>query len=217
MIRIVLLTLLPLITGILHIRAEYLPVDTPGRQRQIFIFKPLTTILILLLALLAPRPEPPLYQVAIVIALLFSLGGDIFLMLPQDRFLFGLASFLVAHLVYIVAFSLRTPELWTSWGVLPLLLYGAGMTAYLWPGVKRKMRLPVLLYILAILVMAWRGLEQWSQVGGTAALLAFAGTLFFVASDSLLAVNRFRRPFYLAQAFVLSTYYLAQWLIALSI
>lgn len=217
MTRAILLTLLPLVTGALHIRAEYLPPDAPGRQRQIFLFKPLTTTLIILLALLAPRPEPPLYQILVIIALLFSLGGDIFLMLPQDRFIFGLASFLVAHLVYIVAFSLRTPELFTSWGLLLLLLYGVGMTAYLWPGVKAKLRLPVLLYILAILVMAWRGLEQWSQVGSTATLLAFAGTLFFVASDSLLAVNRFRRPFHLAQALILSTYYLAQLLIALSV
>lgn len=217
MTRVILFSLLPLLTAILHIRAEYLPRDTPGRQRQIFLFKPLTTTLIILLALLAPRPEPPLYQVAIVVALLFSLGGDIFLMLPQDRFVFGLASFLVAHLVYIVAFSLRTPELLTVWGIIPLLLYGAGMVVYLWPGIKPALRGPVLIYIIAILVMAWRAGEQWAQVGTTPALLALVGSLFFAASDSLLAINRFRRPFYLAQALVLGTYYLAQWLIAMSV
>ena len=37
-------------------------------------------------------------------ALLFSLGGDVFLMLPGNYFIPGLASFLVAHLFYIALF-----------------------------------------------------------------------------------------------------------------
>ena len=139
------ISLLALITGSLHIRAEYLSRDNPGRQRQIFVFKPLTTTMIILLALLAPRPEPPAYQIAIVLGLLFSLAGDIFLMLPRDRFIFGLGSFLMAHIVYIIAFSLRTTALFTSWLIVPLLLYGLGMTWYLWPGIKPKMRVPVIL------------------------------------------------------------------------
>ena len=37
-----------------------------------------------------------------VAALVLSLVGDVFLMLPQDLFVFGLGSFLLGHIAYIV-------------------------------------------------------------------------------------------------------------------
>ncbi|MEM7345926.1 MAG: lysoplasmalogenase family protein, partial [Chloroflexota bacterium] len=66
------------ISATLHIWAEYY-----GSRTQIYICKPLTTTLILILAWLAPNAITPFYQYAIVLGLLFSLGGDIFLMLPS--------------------------------------------------------------------------------------------------------------------------------------
>ncbi len=138
-------------------------------------------------------------------------------MLPQDRFILGLLSFLIAHLWYIAAFSLGVEQLLTSWWIAPLLIYGLAIGALLLPGVKPKLRLPVALYILIILVMAWRAVERWAQLGDANSALALAGALSFVVSDSALALNRFRRPFHSAQAIVLSSYFLAQWLIALSV
>ncbi len=205
------LSIAGLVSGLLCIRANY-----RQSQRQFFFFKPLTTALIILLALLAPLPTNSLYKWLILAGLLFSLAGDIFLMLPRDRFVAGLISFLIAHLVYIVAFSLEADWLLSSWGIAPLL-YGVLMSAVLLPGLKGKLKIAVMLYILVILAMAWRALEWWAQISSASSALALAGALFFVASDSALALNRFRRPFHSAQAIVLSTYYLAQWFIALSI
>lgn len=48
-------------------------------------------------------------------------------------------------------------------------------------------------------------------------LLAAAGATLFMVSDAVLALNRFRTPFRLAQAAIMSTYVAAQLLIALSI
>jgi uncharacterized membrane protein YhhN len=48
-------------------------------------------------------------------------------------------------------------------------------------------------------------------------LLAFVGACLFAISDSALALNRFRRSFRSAQFLILSTYYAAQCLIALSV
>jgi uncharacterized membrane protein YhhN len=93
------MSLLVLLSASLHIRAEY-----SGPRWQVYVFKPLTTTLIIILALMATEPVSPFYQAMIVIGLVFSLGGDIFLMLPSDRFIGGLVSFLIAHLFYIVAF-----------------------------------------------------------------------------------------------------------------
>ena len=208
----ILLSVAIVVTAGLHIRAEY-----RGPRRHVYLFKPLTTSLIILLALLAVPPAEPWYKWLILLGLLFSLAGDIFLMLPQDRFVPGLVSFLVAHLFYIAAFSLRTPVWVTnSWSLL-LLLYGLGMGGVLLPAVKPKLKLPVLIYMLVILIMAWRALEQQFQMPGQKSLLALMGALLFVVSDSALALNRFRRPFAAAQLVILSTYYTAQWLIALSI
>ena len=58
---------------------------------------------------------------------------------------------------------------------------------------------------------------RWLAVEEAGALLACLGAVLFVASDSALAVNRFRRPFAASQLVVLGTYFSAQWLIALSI
>ena len=66
-----------------------------------YLFKPATTILILFVAITAPASK---YKFLIAIGMLFSLMGDIFLMLPSDQFLLGLICFLITHICYIVAF-----------------------------------------------------------------------------------------------------------------
>lgn len=180
-----------------------------------YVSKPLTTLLILLLALLGPADTGPGTRILIVLGLAVSLIGDIWLMLPRDRFVLGLASFAVAHLCYIAAFggTLSTcPPLWTY---LPYLAYAAGMSALLWRDAG-AMRLPVAVYALLLVSMAWLAGACWLQQGTTPALQGWLGALLFVTSDSLLAWNRFRRPIPNGAAWVLATYYLGQGLIALS-
>src|SRR5690606_41962032 len=94
---------LPLLTAVSACLAILGKYRGPGPL--VYLFKPLTTVLILLLALLASPPVTPAYQWLIVLGLLFSLAGDVFLMLPRDRFVAGLVSFLIAHLFYIAAFA----------------------------------------------------------------------------------------------------------------
>jgi uncharacterized membrane protein YhhN len=137
-------------------------------------------------------------------------------MLPKDRFIFGLVSFLIAHVFYIGAFTSDSGLRSTVWIVGGVLLTGIVMTALLLPYTGR-MKLPVLFYIVIILVMAWRAWERYHAIGRTNSLLAAVGAALFVFSDSLLAWNRFRRPFRSAEAVKLGAYFTAQWLIAISI
>ncbi|HEU4596473.1 MAG TPA: lysoplasmalogenase [Pyrinomonadaceae bacterium] len=205
-----LLSTLALVSAIHTIRAEY-----RGPRRRVYLFKPLTVVLIILIALEGNFSSPTIYRYLIVAGLLCSLAGDVFLMLPRDRFVEGLASFLVAHVLYIAAFSsggVRAPSVWV--GVL-LAAYGALMLRLLWPRLG-KLRAAVLIYVLAILLMAWLASSRWLVMGEAGSLPAFLGALLFVASDSLLAWNRFQGGFRAAQAWVLGTYFAAQWLIALS-
>ena len=76
-----------------------------GPRALVYAAKPLATLLILALAALAPPGADPWVARWIVAGLVFSLAGDVLLMLPSDRFAAGLASFLVAHLCYIAAFT----------------------------------------------------------------------------------------------------------------
>jgi len=79
------------------------------------------------------------------------------------------------------------------------------------------MKVPVMAYEVVILAMAWRALERWLQVEDVPAFVAFLGTLMFIFSDSLVGIREFVRKFRIAQVLILSTYFCAQWLIALSV
>ena len=123
----------------------------------VYIAKPLTTSLIIATALLLPDPHPYPYKVLIVVGLLYSLAGDICLMLPDDRFLYGLAMFLVAHILYIGAFFL-TPEMGAElWILVMCLVAGVLMVSLLWPGIRTaSLRAAVVLFMVAILSMGWQ-------------------------------------------------------------
>jgi uncharacterized membrane protein YhhN len=207
-----LLLLAVAVSALLAIRAHI----GPDKRWQIYILKPLTTALILALAVLTPSTDPR-YHLAVCVGLALSLAGDIFLMLPGDRFLPGLASFLLAHLAYLGAFTSGLP---VAPAVAPLVVYGAAgaaMLAALWPGLSHRLRAPVATYVLVIATMAAVALARWLDRGGSLALAAAVGAGLFMLSDALLALGRFRRSFPGARAAVLGTYWAAQLLIAVSV
>jgi len=199
------------VTGSLHVRAEY-----RGPRALVYVCKPLTTALILALALSAAAPVSTTYRVAIAVGLVCSLAGDVFLMLPADRFLQGVASFLLAHLAYLVAFTSDTPLGAEPLLLVPCLLVGAVMLSLLWKGLG-TMRIPVIVYLVVILAMLWQALTRGVMLGTTGAWLAAGGAALFVVSDAALALDRFRKPYRAAQAVILPTYYAAQLLIACSV
>lgn len=203
------LSLLVVVSASIHIRAEY-----RGPRQQIYIFKPLTMLLIGLIAILG-QGAPSFYKNMIIIGLVFSIMGDIFLMLPTDRFVAGLVSFLIAHLFYIGAFVAGI-DAFRWWPLIPFALFGIAIYIYLAPALG-KLKLPVLLYVGVIMVMAWVAWELWIQTGQSGALLAAFGAMLFVVSDAILAINRFRAPFKSARLLNLTTYFAAQWLIAGSV
>lgn len=195
----------------LHLRAAY-----RGPRWQVYFFKPLTTLLLLFLAASAPAAHGPAYRLAILIGLVFSLAGDVFLMLPRDRFIVGLASFLLAHLAYIAAFGATGPTASDTQLLLPLGVVAAILLRLLWPGLG-KLRIPVVLYTATIVVMVWRAWARSRGIPSLGTALAASGAALFLVSDALLALNRFRWRFPSAQASVQVTYVAAQALIAMSV
>jgi uncharacterized membrane protein YhhN len=186
----------------------------------VYVFKPLTTVLILAHAW--PRgAQAPRQRTLIRIGLLLSLLGDIFLMWPKQGFLPGLMAFALAHGAYIAAFCQPVRLAARAW---PFVVYGvaAGLIlATLWPGVPTGLRLPVLAYVVLLASMAAQAAVWWRS--GTAmpeqalARGAALGSLLFFVSDGLLAVNKFDTPLPLSALWILASYWLAQWCIASSL
>jgi len=198
-------------SAILHIWAEY-----HGPPIQIYVFKPLTMAFILIIALSKAKKSPSFYAYAIIAGLVCSMAGDVFLMLPSDRFVAGLVSFLIAHLLYIAAFTYGRPLRFPLWSLALFALYGVFIYSILYPHLG-DMKIPVFVYVAVIMVMGWRAWERWTETRMKTALLAFFGAMLFIISDSALALNKFREHFEIARALTLITYFSAQWLIALSV
>lgn len=207
----VVLLILAAVLAALEIRAE-----RAGARGQIYVLKPLTTVCILLIALLSPPPFRPGYHIPISLGLLFSLFGDVFLMLPRDRFLAGLAAFLMALVCYVMAFVnvAGVPAFWPA-GVI-LLVYGAWLLARLWPHLGGY-KIPVIVYSLVLLLMCAGAFEQLRHDAAPRTWFAFIGAVLFVISDSLLALDRFEARAQRRQTLVLASYFAAQWLIAVSV
>ena len=190
-----------------------------GAAWLVYGFKPLTTILILVLVrALRERPGPAAGgRRWIAVGLVFSLIGDVFLMLPGNWFVHGLVSFLIAHLFYLVALC-RGVRFMAHWQ--PFVFYAvvaSGLLVVLYPKLPAALVLPVLLYVLFLASMAAQAAARHRVLGDAATRLAALGGLLFMTSDAALAFNRFHTPFALAPLAVLATYYAAQTLLALSV
>jgi uncharacterized membrane protein YhhN len=207
-----LLSMLAFASAVSCIRAE-----RRGSRRALYVSKPATMLCVIAIAALGRGSATDPYALAILAGLVFSLAGDVWLMLPSDRFTAGLASFLVAHLCYVAAFAGPTGP---RGGWLGLLLFAGAASwtlALLLPGVRGgALRVAVVLYVANIAAMGWQASERALDLADPGAWLAAAGALLFLGSDSALAWNRFRRPLRGAETWVLSTYFGGQWLIALS-
>lgn len=186
----------------------------------LFVFKPLTTVLVIAHAW-SRGAAAPRQQRSVRIGLVLSLVGDVFLLWPKEGFLPGLVSFLLAHLAYIAAFCVPArlaarPLVFVAYGVVAALIL-----SQLWPGVPGALRVPVLGYVVCLATMAAQAAVWWRTAIGSAderrAQAAAIGGLLFMASDSLLAINKFALPLPFAPLWILATYWAAQWAIASSL
>lgn len=201
----------------LLLRAEF-----AKNLHQIYLFKPLSTILVICTALLpllfTQRASHP-YFYLIVIGLFFSLAGDIALMgTTKKYFILGLVFFLITHVFYSFAFSISF--IFVSKGIvfsIALLLFACFIYAYLYPGLD-QMKMPVLVYVIIISVMMHQALFSLNNesISHHRALLIVFGAALFYISDLILAINKFRRPVKYHRI-SLAFYYSGQFLVALSI
>lgn len=198
-----------------------------GNKRLEYVFKPVTLAAVLVGAGLLTQGPHDAWQARFFLpGLALSLVGDVLLMLPGERvFLPGLVSFLLGHLCYIFGLNPTLPPRYGS--VLFLLVAVAAMGVIIYRPIAAGLRnhgqtsliLPVAVYTSVISLMLFSALATLFRPEWTPPRrgLVIAGASLFVASDGMLAFDRFVRPLPSAALRVMVTYHLGQMALAASI
>ncbi|MCP4122970.1 MAG: lysoplasmalogenase [Bacteroidetes bacterium] len=213
----------------LELIGEY-AIELAEYTRLVLIVKPLLMPALALYMLAALHNKKiSLFYKLIFGALFFSWLGDIFLLVAwsgDQMFLFGLAAFLIAHLLYIPAFRMVPEKQEKSLlaekpiAAIPVMLYFAGLIYTLYVNGSSEfleMQLPVILYALVIMNMVLMALNRKNRVAELSYSLVFSGALLFMFSDSLIAVNKFSGALegspLLTRILIMATYAIGQYLI----
>ena len=157
------------------------------------------------------------------LGLIFSLAGDVFLMLPREQFIAGLVSFLLAHVAYIIGFSLTPPPINLPGLILALVILLTAfqifrrIAAGLDSTNNSELKLPVLVYTIVISLMLLSALftflrPEWSFLPS---IIVSFGALLFLLSDTFLAWNKFVTPLRFGNLLVIINYHIGQMLIIL--
>lgn len=186
---------------------------TVGRRVVEWVCKPSVMVALVAAAVLL-RPTSGAVRAWVVVGLVCSLAGDVFLMLPEERFVEGLVSFLLAHIAYVVAFFVAgTSATSAAIGVAIVAVGVALMARPILRAVKSEhadFAVPVLAYVSVISVMvvaAWATSNPW----------AIVGAMSFYASDGILAWNKFVHQIKGGRFAIMSTYHVAQFAIVVSL
>ena len=153
------------------------------------------------------------------LGIIFSLAGDIFLMISLDRFfLIGLVAFLLAHVAYVIGFNIPLPE-FSVWSIVFAVIVSLGgsriirrlLTVLASKG-QAVTRTPIIVYSLAISLMLLSAMMKLSDLtwNANAAALVSVGAFLFVISDIVLVWNKFVSPFQYGRIYNIAMYHLGQ-------
>ncbi|WP_054026288.1 lysoplasmalogenase [Bacillus sp. FJAT-28004] len=206
-------------TGLIHLAT--LSVESTVLH-WIFKLLPMALIITLVICSVPDGHDQAVYRKLILTGLLFSLLGDAFLLLPDDPwFVFGLGAFLTGHLFYVTAMVARwfKQQSGMSWfsvlAGLIIVIYSVLLGSRFYERISGDESLsglwiPVVVYITVIGVMCFTAIMSRNT-------FAVVGAILFVASDSILAWNKFVADVPYSSLLIMSTYFSAQLLIASSV
>jgi uncharacterized membrane protein YhhN len=153
------------------------------------------------------EPSSDTARLWLSVALLFCLIGDVFLMLPRDAFLLGLASFAVAQILFATSFITLNPTLLRFLIAMVVVVPGSAILARRFLRALKahgaiSMAPAIIVYVVVIAAMVIS-----SITGGLA--IGIAGAMLFLISDSLIAEQRFVTPRRWQPLTIIVTYHLA--------
>jgi uncharacterized membrane protein YhhN len=191
---------------------NWIAVETDRRSLEV-VCKPATLASLIGVAL-ALDPQDDTMRWIFVGALVFSLAGDVFLMLEEEMFQAGVGAFAIAHLLYAAGFVVDGQEVYGV--VAGMALVGMGWFAFgrrIIGAVKQESpadALPVTVYMGIISLMVITAVGSGNAV-------AIAGAWLFYLSDACIAWSRFITPFPRYRLTIMATYHVGQALLVLSL
>ena len=193
---------------------DWVAVSTANKRLE-YIFKP-ATMLPLIIAGATANASVPDMRIWFTIALVCSLIGDVFLMLPDEEtyFVAGLGSFLLGHIAYVIGLLVGGVSAVTLVvgvvGVVVLIALVSPRSVAGAVSKDRRLGLPVLAYMLVISAMVACAI-------GSGVPAAIAGALLFYLSDFTIGWSRFVKDFRGARLLIITTYHGAQILLVASL
>ncbi|XP_044735579.1 lysoplasmalogenase-like protein TMEM86A [Chrysoperla carnea] len=157
------------------------------------------------------------YSRRIILGLVFSCLGDALLVWPNSHFLYGMVAFGIAHINYVAAFGFKPINL-----PLGIIMYCTtiAVNSILLRELEGLLLIFVPAYSLLLTTTTWRGIAKvqlFEELWTWTKLCSCIGGISFLISDTILAFNSFYAPIPYGDELVMSTYYLAQLGITLSI
>jgi len=186
-----------------------------GRETLEWLFKPAAAGCFLGLALDEGALETR-YGTLMLAGFALAALGDV-LLIPKSKraFLAGLASFLLGHVAYAIAFAVRGVEpTWAAAAAVLLAIAVLPVMRWLWPHVGGKMRGPVIAYVVVITAMVALAAGTF---GARADARILGGAIAFYLSDLAVARERFVAPGFVNRAWGLPLYFGAQLVLAWSV
>jgi uncharacterized membrane protein YhhN len=143
-----------------------------------------------------------------VVALALSLAGDVFLMLPSDRFVAGLTAFLLAHVAYVIGLTRHGGSAGAVLvAAIPVVIVAGALGARFLRAARaaghQELVGPLVAYMAVIAAMVTCALAA-------GIVLAAVGAVLFMASDALIAETRFVTARHWAPLVIIVTYHLGQ-------
>lgn len=188
-----------------------------GWRRVEYVVKPAVMIVLFLWLITSAGREGALLWFGL--GVLFSLAGDVLLMLSLDRFFLpGLGAFLLAHLTYVIGFNTPLPEI-SVWGIGLAFIIGLGgarvirrILASVVAKGQGRLRMPIAVYGIVISLMLLSAMLKQFDVTweAGAALLVSVGAFLFYLSDIILAWSKFAAPIRNGRIYNIAAYHLGQ-------
>jgi uncharacterized membrane protein YhhN len=183
-----------------------------------YFTKPFLVPLLILFYIFSIIPGVPNW--IFIIGLIFGFLGDVFLMIGREEkwFMYGLGSFLIGHIFYIITFAFSISILSFPWWGFFLIIPEILAVVFVFFKIKGKMgeiQIPTMIYMVTIFIMGLFAVLRLSTFDfiNLSFLLPWLGSVLFIISDGLIAINKFDKNIPHDRFWVMITYGLAQFLI----
>ena len=196
-------------SGWLYVDSSY---RGPAWQR--WVFKPVTVLLLLLLALQAPLPEVTGYL--IIAGLLASLLADTLTLLPRQRLLYACGAYFLSHLLYSLYFISHT-GFDLNWPLpVMLIIVGTIVIATIWTQLE-TLRMPVLALVGITLLMVWLAGANYFSRHSDASFSEFLGAGLLLLGNLVWLISKYRHRLPADSAIIAACYFGGHFLIVRSL